>query len=99
MGTLFIFSCPKCGHEVEVSGGKDFGFAIATNTILCKTCKELYNVVTSNEPWNASEDDWVPKAFRCPKSKRHVVELWSHPGPCPKCQDFLTRGNPTVNWD
>jgi len=99
MGTLFLFSCPNCGYKAEVSGGKDLGFAIATNTILCKICKELYDVVTSDEPWKAFEDDWAPTSYRCPKSKRHFVELWSHPGPCPKCHATLTRGDSTIQWD
>jgi hypothetical protein len=99
MGTIFQFSCPNCGYKAEVSGGKDFGFTAATNTILCKNCKKLYDVVTSKESWKACEDDWLPPAYQCPKSKRHEVELWFHPGACPKCSLTLVREDEILLWD
>ncbi len=76
MGTLYQFSCPNCGYQAEVSGGTDFGMTVTTNTIICKTCQELYDAVISDKPWLVMEDDRTPISYTCPKSKRHVVEFW-----------------------
>ena len=100
MGCTFDFSCPKCGYHVSVSGGTDCGFHAVTNTILCGDCKRLYDVVTSEDPASTAFDDgWKPSAYSCPKSTRHAVELWFHPGPCPKCGTQMTKGREAMLWD
>ena len=53
MGQLYHFRCRSCAYEAEVSGGPDCGMAARTQTIACSKCQKLYDVVTSEEPWNA----------------------------------------------
>ncbi len=56
MGRYYVFECGKCGYNAEVSGGPDVGMACATTTIACSTCDKLYDVVTSNQPWEVKPD-------------------------------------------
>jgi hypothetical protein len=96
MGTLYNFGCGSCGYQAEVSGGRDAGMAQLTATIACEDCQELYDVVTSEHPFNRTR---VEIPLRCPKSVLHYVRLWTHPGSCPKCSASLKRERETVIWD
>ena len=73
--------------------------ASATWTVHCLDCRELQDVVVSDEPWEVSEEGWTPDAYACDRDAKHKVTLWSDPGPCPKCGKGLTAGEPTVLWD
>ena len=105
MGCDFEFRCPACGYEAEVSGGPDCGMACATETILCKTCGEIRDVVThspdlGNFPPRESEDGSSTAApLRCPEGQAHDVVRWSRQWPCPKCGESMKQGDPTVLWD
>jgi len=99
VGTHYLFTCPNCVYETEVSGGNDVGMACATSTILCKTCKELFDIETSTEPWLAIERDWKPEKYSCPNSPDHPCRLWKHPGPCPRCGVSMKKVEATLNWD
>jgi len=46
VGLISRFTCDSCGYEAQVSGGDDRGFSCMTTTILCKDCRELYDVET-----------------------------------------------------
>ena len=35
----------------------------------------------------------------CPRSKRHAVRPWEHPGPCPKCGSLMDVGDMLLLWD
>jgi len=97
MGSLYLFECRSCGYNCQVSGGDDLGMMVRTTTIICSKCKELYDVVVSDEPWR--EDAIDAENLRCPKSKRHKVEKWEDPGSCPKCGQKMKRGEHTLFWD
>jgi|LDZU01.1.fsa_nt_gi Zn finger protein HypA/HybF involved in hydrogenase expression len=97
MGTLYHFECRSCGYSAEVSGGDDRGMRSRTTTILCETCSELHDVVTSTEPWIDEMVD--PETLKCPKSKRHIVRKWEHPGICPKCGQDMDRVGMACLWD
>ena len=45
MGRTYIFECSKCGYRGRVSGGADRGFHFAVQTILCRECRQLHDVV------------------------------------------------------
>jgi hypothetical protein len=99
MGQYFQFRCDACGYKAEVSGGADCGFSVATQTISCAKCRELVDLVTSNDPGN-------PKArklpLRCPRSRtvKHPVRTWNAGGPCPRCGDKMRdTGELLVMWD
>jgi len=113
MGTKYQFTCKHCNYETVVSGGDDVGMRCRTTTISCQDCGELFDVVTSDEPWDESaalsDDELV-----CPgqaagdpdddedadrPNPGHRVQRWEYPGPCPKCGQPMTRGRVDVLWD
>lgn len=46
MGRMYDFECPLCHYQACVSGGADEGVNCATQTIVCRNCRRLYEVVT-----------------------------------------------------
>lgn len=52
---------------------------VATTTILCVDCREIYDVVTHNHKTGRD------KKVRCPRKASHDIRLWVAPGPCPRC--------------
>jgi hypothetical protein len=98
MGTWIRHFCSQCDYEAIVSGGDDVGMAAATTTIHCYSCKEISDVVTTEEPWLATDKDWVPTDFHCTQSASHRVELWV--GQCPKCSNTMEVDlSSTIDWD
>jgi hypothetical protein len=100
MGVLFKFECPSCGYLAEVSGGADRGFYAATQTIICKECKRLYDVAIAK----IKGPDFAPEPgerepLRCPESDLHQVERWSRPRPCPACGSRMEKQQATILWD
>lgn len=97
MGTRYQFECQKCGYGVVVSGGDDVGMISRTTTIFCNDCNELFDAVTSEEPWNhqsSTQRDPV-----CPINTNHLVERWEHPGLCPRCNEQFMRTDQMILWD
>jgi hypothetical protein len=99
MGQLVQFRCDGCSYEAEVSGGPDCGFSVRTQTIACGKCKQLFDVVTSNDPGN-------PKArkvpLRCPRKRtaKHPVKAWNNGDACPRCGGTMQGGDESsVMWD
>jgi len=109
MGSWLLFTCPSCGYAATVSGGADVGMRCATQTIVCKTCKELADVVTHSSedgtwpPLSKDEaegaEERPPIPIRCPESAAHPVEPWSAGGPCPKCGVAMGEGELDALWD
>jgi len=113
LGSNYQFTCKSCGYEAIVSGGDDVGMACRTTTISCQDCGELYDVVTSEEPWNdtaglsdeelvcpgLATDDSGDDADEDLSNPSHTVRRWSFPGPCPKCTGTMTKGDVVVLWD
>jgi DNA-directed RNA polymerase subunit RPC12/RpoP len=102
MGALFKYTCVGCGHAVDVSGGRDWGWNVITRTIRCRGCAELLDVTVAEIGVNA--EDASPQGVEmsrisCPKDKGHRVNLWSTRHPCPKCGAKMTRGQMTMLWD
>jgi hypothetical protein len=99
MGQIRGFRCDGCGYKAEVSGGPDVGMAVTTQTVSCVACKQLFDVVTSGDPGNAS----APKLLlRCPRSRgaKHRVTAWNGGDPCPRCMGTMTVTNEVVAlWD
>ncbi len=83
MGTTRGLLCLSCGYKADVSGGPDAGLYSVTHTVVCRQCRELYDVVACDlrKPI-AERADFV---VRCPRSKKHLVEEWEFPGDCPRC--------------
>ena len=72
----------------------------ATTTIHCYACKEISDVVTTKEPWLATDNDWVPTDYHCNRSENHRVELWVGPSECPKCSNTMEVDlSFIIDWD
>ncbi len=100
MGALLEFRCESCSYEAMVSGRDDVGFVARTTTVLCEDCEELYDVVTSRSTMGTEKGgDRSEIEPECPKSSRHTVERWEHPGACPKCGNEMTIGDKITMWD
>ena len=100
MGTWNRYFCRKCPYEAFVSGENDVGMAAATSTVRRYDCKEIKDVVTTEEPWLAMDKGWVPAEFYCDRSATHQMALWVGRGECPKCS-YTMEVDPTVDilWD
>lgn len=70
MGRLLRWKCESCGYEAEVSGGRDRGFIAVTETMVCRKCSELVDVLVSkiNEVPNPLYFKETIKSC-CPKCK------------------------------
>ena len=100
MGQWYRYFCCHCDYETTVSGGDDIGMGAATTTIHCHNCKEISDVVTTKEPWLATDKDWTPTEYHCERSEDHLVELWVGPGECPKCSNIMEADfNDVILWD
>jgi rubrerythrin len=95
MGSSYEFTCRQCEYSAEVSGGDDAGKISATTTILCEDCKQLFDVMVSENPSEKS-------SYRdpvCPRDNNHKVRRWKHPDVCPKCGTQMEKGALTIDWD
>jgi acetone carboxylase gamma subunit len=104
MGRLNEFFCPSCAYLVQVSGGPDRGFLVATVTISCATCRKLVDV---DLPGPIYDDMLMPVPDvpapppPCPSARtiEHVVTEWRAPGPCPRCRETLFGTGRRWLWD
>ncbi|MFH0799551.1 MAG: hypothetical protein V2A66_05145 [Pseudomonadota bacterium] len=95
MGVIFEFTCSKCGHSVEVSGGPDCGILAVTETMDCKWCKDLVDVEVGGDSSDKSRN-----RLSCPKCHICSLEPWdAKKMPCPKCGGRMKRGKETEFWD
>lgn len=102
MGYMEGVICPDCGYSAMVSGCRDSGIDIVTDTKICNDCKELVDVIVDV----VLETDilkYSQKIGKCPvcKRKRNQV-LWdSKKKPCPKCGKSMEHDESQgcVLWD
>lgn len=87
MGQSFEFECTKCHYEVMVSGGPDTGFLGHVHTAICRTCRPHRLVDAAQYPDPYTTRSHRVEDYRCPhaRTRVHVLELWTAPGPCPRC--------------
>ncbi|MEI6075520.1 MAG: hypothetical protein WCS94_08110 [Verrucomicrobiota bacterium] len=45
MGRTYIFECPQCQYRAQVSGGADGGIHCEVQTVICRDCRQLFDVV------------------------------------------------------
>jgi hypothetical protein len=46
MGRTFHYHCTQCQYRADLSGGADSGLNCDVQTILCRECRELFDVFT-----------------------------------------------------
>lgn len=113
MGARYRFICGSCGYETLVSGGYDRGWFSEVHTVSCPRCHELSDAEIKESAPDAADclydpfdqnalppDRVVGGRIRCGLDRRHTAELWTHPGPCPRCGTTLERSDGAVLfWD
>jgi rubrerythrin len=92
MGAMLRYRCGACGYEAELSVGVGFA-GIDSDVFLCRDCREL---VAANVKNLQTGRKLKP---RCPNSRKHVIEPWNEPGPCPRCGAAGVRGEYVGCWD
>jgi len=46
VGKTYLFECPQCQFRAKISGGVDGGLHCEIQTIICRDCRQLYDVFT-----------------------------------------------------
>jgi hypothetical protein len=46
VGKTYLFECPQCQYRTKISGGADSGRHCIIQTVICRDCRELYDVFT-----------------------------------------------------
>ena len=46
MGKTYLFECPLCQYRAKISGGTDSGLHCEIQTVICRECRELFDVFT-----------------------------------------------------
>ncbi len=46
MGRTYHYQCTQCQYHVRISGGTDSGLNCDVQTIVCRECRELFDVFT-----------------------------------------------------
>jgi hypothetical protein len=96
MGFRQTYGCASCGLQATVSGGKDQGFYVETETRYCPHCQTLDDVCLNLwckdmlpdllPPSRVEELLEAEKEFgMCPSCKRLGGQPWVAGRPCPKC--------------
>jgi hypothetical protein len=44
VGRTYIFECPLCQYRAKISGGADSGIHCEIQTVVCRDCRELFDV-------------------------------------------------------
>lgn len=101
MGQWYRFTCPQCAYEAEVSGGADAGMAGYIHTAICRTCRpaRLVNAPRVRDPFAGGSGTVTDYACPFARTRQHLLTLWSHPGPCPRCGISMKRRQRTALWD
>lgn len=68
MGRTYLFECPQCHYRAHISGGADSGMHCEVQTVVCRDCRELFDVIT-REHRREGEGDRLVKfpAFERPE--------------------------------
>jgi hypothetical protein len=46
VGRTYLFECPYCQYRAKISGGADSGLHCQVQTVVCRDCRELFDVFT-----------------------------------------------------
>ena len=104
MGSTYVYKCTACKYEAEISGGKDSGFLISTQTKMCPNCRQLVDVVTgtTRDPVMAKELKLNPAKSKsdCPQCGNFKLLAWKGRA-CPKCGGKMKQDGdgPVCMWD
>jgi DNA-directed RNA polymerase subunit RPC12/RpoP len=99
MGQSYEFRCIRCGYAANVSGNTDAGLLVLIQTMICKTCSEVVDVVTGSSPGNQeSTGELDERVNKCPNCGSGNLQRWTN-RKCPKCGGRMKRGDLVTLWD
>lgn len=102
MGSIYRYNCTSCKYKVKVSGGKDRGFEIFTETKVCLNCKEVMDVGTDVVKGMKSatkiKRSLAKSKPRCPECGSVKIKPWED-CTCPKCGGKMKKGARAYFWD
>lgn len=104
MGSTYSYKCITCKYQVAVSGGKDRGFEIFTETKVCPDCKKVLDVgmdvVGDMKSAKVIKRNLAKAEPRCPECGSFRIKTWKVHD-CPKCGGKMKRntGGPVYLWD
>ncbi|OHB44928.1 MAG: hypothetical protein A2178_02385 [Planctomycetes bacterium GWC2_49_10] len=102
MGSIYRYKCAACNYQAEVSGGKDRGFEIFTETKVCLNCKEVMDVgtdvVKDMKSAKRIKRDLAKSKPHCPVCGSEKIRPWKD-CTCPKCGGKMKKGALAYLWD
>ena len=102
MGQRTNHTCSACKYEAIVSGGRDVGFFIVTQTCLCSNCHEVMDVCLGEHGGHPRSVQTEVTVLDCPECGSKTLTPWSSEHPiCPKCGDQMSDrdSNIIMMWD
>jgi hypothetical protein len=94
VGKTFLFECPRCAYRAYVSGRTDRGLGVCVETIVCRDCKRLYDVVVRMRPPKEQEMS-VPSP---PSSQLRPVRSADKAPPANQALNRLQMGLSPTKW-
>jgi uncharacterized paraquat-inducible protein A len=88
MGIKYTFACPDCDYSVMVSGERDCGMVAVVQTMVCKDCQELVDVLVGRygKDGPTGDPDYDQDLGVCPDCQGQNVAPWPEEHPCPRCK-------------
>lgn len=93
MGVINRVGC-ECGYSALVSAQRDAGTRSVTETVTCRDCRELVDVMVAV----VGSDDPTPLR-RCPRCQGARLAAWTPGGDCPRCAEPMRDPVPVGSWD
>ena len=93
MAFWYWFTCPSCGYITKASGARANGLAASVDTMVCRDCDELVDILIDARPrWMEIIDPhWMERLDTCPQCHGRNLEEWSPAFPCPRCGTTVER--------
>jgi len=104
MGSIYRYKCTACKYQAEVSGCKDRGFEIFTETKVCPDCRKVMDVgtylVKGMKSAKKNKRNLPKSKPCCPKCGSLKIQSWKVHS-CPKCGGKMEKdpGRPICFWD
>ncbi len=99
MGARYSFACSSCRYVAGVSGGPDMGKFVQTETMVCRRCHQVVDVVVESRTPRTFPVQWTQKVAQCPKcGSTEWLQPWQNRN-CPKCGREMKQGDRLMFWD
>ena len=94
MGLRYLGTCEQCSYQGMASGGRDCGFFVWTESVICNNCTELLDVqigyTRGADEVGMEKQTWHLRRCSTCRRKRDIL-TWDESHPCPKCGATMVR--------